>query len=154
MWYALAAVAVLIVLGLAFYLGKLLSQLAQQKQQQQQAQQALERKRAEHQQYLLDSIVLIARATLEGQCELSEGALRIWVLLENLQPELAQACRYPGLFAMYDCVKDMPTHEAWTALEKPVRRKLDHQRQQTEISQKSAIMADLTALLQVLEPKH
>lgn len=154
MWWALLGLGVLIISILAFYLGRLLSQLQSQKLQQQQAQAEQQRKHAEHQQYLLDSIVLIGRATLEDQCELSEAGLRIWVLLENLQPELAQACRYPGLFAMYDCVKAMPTHEARQALDKKERRHLDHIRQQTEIQLAESIKQDIRQLLQLLQPAH
>ena len=154
MWYVLCAAGLLIVAGLAFYLGKLLSQLKQQQWQQQQALQLQQQKQAEHQQYLLDSIVLIGKATLEQQCEPSEAALRIWVLLENLQPELAQACRWPGLFAMYDCVKAMPTHEARQQLDKKELRRQDHQRQQTEIQLKSAIETDIRGLLVLLQQQH
>lgn len=154
MWYGLCVAGLLIVAGLAFYLGKLLSQLKQQQWQQQQALQLQQQKQAEHQQYLLDSIVLIGKATLEQQCEPSEAALRIWVLLENLQPELAQACRWPGLFAMYDCVKAMPTHEARQQLDKKELRRQDHLRQQTEIQLKSAIETDIRGLLVLLQQQH
>lgn len=153
-WWGLLALGLLIVSALAFYLGRLLSQLQKQKLQQQQAQAEQQRKQAEHQQYLLDSILLIGQATLEDQCELSEAGLRIWVLLENLQPELAQACRYPGLFAMYDCVKAMPTHEARKALDKKELRHLDHIRQQTEIQLAASIKKDIRQLLEILKPVH
>ncbi|MDZ7869173.1 MAG: DUF2489 domain-containing protein [Rheinheimera sp.] len=153
-WWGLLGLGVLIVSALAFYLGRLLSQLQKQKLRQQQAQAEHQRKQTEHQQYLLDSIVLIGQATLEDQCELSEAGLRIWVLLENLQPELAQACRYPGLFAMYDCVKAMPTHEARKELDKKELRRLDHLRQQTEIQLAESIKQDIRQLLEILKPVH
>mgnify|MGYP006384299819 CR=1 FL=1 len=154
MWIAFIAIAVLIVAGLAFYLGTLLFRLKQQQQQQQQALQAQQQKQAEHQQYLLDSILLIGKATLEQQCELSEAALRIWVLLENLQADLASAERWPGLFAMYDCVKAMPTHEARKNTDKKEIRRLDHIRQQREIELKGAIEQDIQGLLAVLQQRH
>jgi hypothetical protein len=154
MWYALFGIGVVIVAGLAFYLGQLLFQLRGQQQKQLQALQLHQKKQAEHQQYLLDSIVLIGKATLEQQCELSEAALRIWVLLENLQPDLAEASRWPGLFGMYDCVKSMPTHEARKELDKKELRRQDHLRQQTEIQLKDAIEADIRSLLVVLQQRH
>lgn len=154
MWWGMLGLGVVIIATLAFYLGRLLSQLQKQKVQQQQALATQQRKQAEHQQYLLDSILLIGQATLEEQCELSEASLRIWVLLENLQPELAQACRFPGLFAMYDCVKAMPTHEARKALEKKELRRLDHIRQQSEIQLATAIKQDIRQLLDLLKPVH
>lgn len=154
MWYALFGLGVLIVAGLAFYLGQLLFQLRDQQQKQQQALQQHQKKQAEHQQYLLDSIVFIGKATLEQQCELSEAALRMWVLLENLKPDLAQASRWPGLYGMYDCVKSMPTHEARKELDKKELRRQDHVRQQTEIQLKDAIEADIRGLLAVLQQRH
>jgi len=154
MWYALFGLGVVIVAGLAFYLGQLLFQLRAQQQKQLQAMQVQQKKQAEHQQYLLDSIVFIGKATLEQQCEVSEAALRIWVLLENLQPDLAQASRWPGLFAMYDCVKAMPTHEARKELKKKELRRQDHLRQQTEIQLKDAIETDIRGLLELLQQRH
>lgn len=153
LWFMIAIGSVIIA-GLAYYLGTLLFKLKYQQQQQQRAQAEHDRKQAEHQQYLLDSIMLISDATLEGQCEYSEGALRIWVLLENFQPELAQACRFPALFEMYDCVKAMPTHGARNALDKKELRQLDHLRQQTEIRLAEQIKQDLRQLKTLLQPVH
>lgn len=153
-WWPLLLAAILIVAGLAFYLGQLLFQLKRQQQLQQQALVNAQQKYAERQQYLLDSITLIAKAALEQQCDYSEAALRIWVLLENYQPELAQACRYPGLFAMYDCVKAMPTHDARKELEKKELRRLDHIREQKEIELNAAITKDLQDLLNQLKARH
>lgn len=152
--WLLVAVGTAIIAGLGFYLGSLLFKLKHQQQQQQRAQAEHDRKLAEHQQYLLESILVISEATIEGQCEYSEGALRIWVLLENFQPELAQACRFPALFEMYDCVKGMPTHEARKALDKKELRHLDHVRQQTEIRLAEQIKQDLRQLKTLLQPVH
>jgi len=154
MWMTLFAVGLLVIAGLAFYLGKLLFQLKAQQKQQQQALEAHQQKQAERQQYLLDSIVVIGKATLEQQCEPSEAALRIWVLLENMQPELAQACRWPALFEMYDLIKDMPTHDARKTLEKQELRRQDHLRQQKEIELKSAIEKDIKGLLEIIQQRH
>ena len=92
-WVLATVAAVLILAGLSFYLGRLLWLL---KQQQLERQKLVDAKNAD----LTQSIVLIAKAMREEQCELSEGALRIWVLLDHLQlankPDAVQA--YPGLF--------------------------------------------------------
>ena len=153
-WWPLLAVAILIVAGLAFYLGQLLFQIKHQQKAQQKALADAQHKWAERQQYLLDSITLIAKAALEQQCEYSEAALRIWVLLENYQPELAQACRFPGLFALYDCVKAMPTHEARNELDKKELRHLDHVREQAEIQLHDSMTKDLQELLNQLQARH
>ena len=75
-------------------------------------------------------------------------------MLENLQPDLAGASRWPGLFAMYDCVKAMPTHEARKELDKKELRHLDHLRQQTEIRLADSIKQDIRQLLEILKPVH
>lgn len=153
-WWPFVLVAGLILAGLGFYLGQLLFQIKQQQLKQQQALAAAQQKWAERQQYLLDSITFIAKAAIEQQCEYSEAALRIWVLLENYQPELAQACRFPALFEMYDCVKAMPTHDARKELEKKELRRLDHVREQTQIRVHAAMTKDLENLLASLEARH
>lgn len=141
-WILATLAAVLILGGLSFYLGRLLWLIKQQKLKQQQV---VETKNAN----LTESIVLIAKAMREGQCELSEGALRLWVLLDHLQlpekPDAVQA--YPALFKMYDIVKDMPTHQARKERDKKEIRHLDHIREQAEIDLKTDILADVHKLL-------
>jgi Protein of unknown function (DUF2489) len=145
-WIVATFIAVLIVGGLSFYLGRLLWLIKQQELKQQQVVAA---KNAD----LTQSIVLIAKAMREEQCELSEGALRIWVLFDHLQlankPNAVQS--YPGLFKMYDVVKDMPTHQARKERDKKEIRHLDHLREQAEIDLKAEIMADLEKLLEFFE---
>jgi hypothetical protein len=141
-WILATLAAVLILGGLSFYLGRLLWLIKQQKLKQQQV---VEAKNAN----LTESIVLIAKAMREGQCELSEGALRLWVLLDHLQlPEKPDAVQtYPALFKMYDIVKDMPTHQARKERDKKEIRHLDHIREQAEIDLKADILADVHKLL-------
>lgn len=145
-WIVATFVAVLIVGSLSFYLGRLLWLIKQQELKQQQAVAA---KNAD----LTQSIVLIAKAMREEQCELSEGALRIWVLLDHLQlankPNAVQT--YPGLFKMYEVVKDMPTHQARKERDKKEIRHLDHLREQAEIDLKAEIMADVEKLLEFFQ---
>ncbi|MDF3125113.1 DUF2489 domain-containing protein [Rheinheimera sp. 1928-s] len=141
-WILATLAAVLILGGLSFYLGRLLWLI---KQQQLKQQQVVEAKNAN----LIESIVLIAKAMREEQCELSEGALRLWVLLDHLQlPEKPDAVHtYPGLFKMYDVIKDMPTHQARKERDKKEIRHLDHIREQAEIDLKADILADVHKLL-------
>jgi hypothetical protein len=142
----------LIIAALAFYAGKLLWQLQQQRQQLQQQQQQLT---VERKQYLTDSIVLICKAMLEQQCELSEGALRLWVLLDHLVPERTPEpnSSYPGLYQMYLVVKEMPTHEARNKQDKALTKQQDSIRLTAEKELKSAILADTAALLNRFKPE-
>ena len=146
--------AAVIVAALAFYAGKLLWQLQQQTKQRQQDELQYQQKLADKRRYLTDSIILICRAMLEQQCELSEGALRVWVLLDHLQPDRQPdpVLSYPGLHQMYQVVKDMPTHEARKQQTKQQLFQQDKIRLNAEQELKRAILADSKALLERLQP--
>lgn len=137
----------LIIAALAFYAGSLLWQLQQQNRQQQQ-------QKSDKEQYLRDSITLICKAMLEQQCELSEGALRLWVLLDHLVPQRQPdpVITYPGLHQMYQVVKDMPTHNARKQQDKVLTRHQDNVRLKAEQELKDFILADTAALLQRFQP--
>jgi hypothetical protein len=139
--------AALIVAGLAFYAGTLLWQLQQQSQ-------AAARQLADKQQYLRDSIILICKAMRDEQCELSEGALRVWVLLDHLVPDHKPdpVTSYPGLHQMYQVVKDMPTHKARQAQAREVTARQDTVRLNAEQELKDFILADVEALLKRFQP--
>ncbi len=150
----LLSAAVLLIAALAFYAGKLLWQLQQQTKQRQQQTALLQQQQIEKKRYLTESIVLICRAMLEQQCELSEGALRVWVLLDHLVPERKPEpeTTYPGLHQMYQVVKDMPTHEARKRQSKQQTFAQDKIRLAAEQDLKDVILADAKALLQRLQP--
>ena len=46
----------------------------------------------------------------EKQCDYSEGCLRIWVLMSqySFDTERDLTSAYPGIYKMYDVVKEMP----------------------------------------------
>ena len=122
-WLLAALVGGLIIVGMAVYAGKLLAQLKVQNQQQQ---------RAVNQRNLriLESINTIAMAMREDQCNLSEGAIRLTNLLNALQFAQPQnfAADYPGLYGLYDKVKDMPTHDARKQYKRNEIMRMDLQR--------------------------
>lgn len=144
---AVIIVGSLIVAALAFYAGSLLWQLQQQNRQQQQ-------QKSDKEKYLRDSITLICKAMLEQQCELSEGTLRLWVLLDHLVPQRQPdpVVTYPGLHQMYQVVKDMPTHKARKQQDKVLTRQQDEIRLKAEQDLKDFILADTAALLQRFQP--
>lgn len=145
LWYVLISVGVLIIMALAFYAGQLLWQVQEQKRQTNEQKQ----KRVD---YLTDSISYIAKAMKAEQCEYSEGVLRIWVLLEHFQREtLGQKDYtelYPGFAALYEIIKDMPTHEARKKVEKKELAKMDMRRWRAEKELEDKIAQDLDKLMQ------
>ena len=140
-WIA-AVVGIVIICALAFYAGRLLGQLKQQNQRRDEAL----TKRNEN---LHESIVTIAKAMDQGQCPLSEGALRLVVLLdlrvESLEANYAS--RYPALHDMYERIKHMPTHEARQQYPKQEIRKMDTEREGYEQELEDVILQDVRQLL-------
>lgn len=150
----LVILALLIIAGLAFYAGKLLWLLQQQKKQQSQQARKQQQQQLQNQLYVEQSIYTICKAVDAGQCELSEGALRVWVLLNRL-PEQQQgplASDYPGIFQMYQVIKDMPTHQARKQQSKQATAAQDKQRLQAEQDLAAQIMAETSKLLQRFKP--
>ena|SRR5690606_20563767 len=97
--------------------------------------------------HLVESIQVLARTMLEDQMELSEGCIRIKVLLDNLAPELNQDPRFQIFQEMYESMEHMPTHEARQQTDKRFVRKLDHQRFRLEREHQQAIREAAKALL-------
>lgn len=145
--FAAFVVAAVLIVALAFYAGSLLWRVQQQSK-------AAQLELAEKRQYLRDSIILICKAMLAEQCELSEGALRVWVLLDHLAPEhkLDPITSYPGLYQMYQVVKDMPTHKARKAQDKALTQQQDVLRLKAEQDLKPLILIDADTLLKRFQP--
>lgn len=135
---ALLILGVIIIVAMAGYAVHLLLALRKQKQVLTQARTA----RAER---LKDSIVIIAKAMQNGDCNYSEGVIRLKMLLDPLgQKKLNQ---YQAMFELYEVVQDMPTHEARRVLQKNERMRLDLARESAEAKLEEAIKTELKQLL-------
>ncbi|MFQ1023473.1 DUF2489 domain-containing protein [Avibacterium paragallinarum] len=138
MWiYLLIALGLLIIVGMSAYAVKLLRALKSQKQ-------ALENARVERVKRLKESIEIIARAMQNGDCNLSEGVIRLKMLLDPLGIKIAS---YPAMGELYEVVKEMPTHQARTALKKNERMRLDLTRESAEAELEAKIKLELDQLL-------
>ncbi|KZN64079.1 DUF2489 domain-containing protein [Pseudoalteromonas luteoviolacea] len=153
LWIIALLVGALIVAGLAFYAGKLLWQLKVQKETiaklQAEQTEKLEKSRQERNGKLADSINLIAKAMKQKQCEYSEGCLRVWVLISqySFDEEVSLETTYPGVYEMYDEVKEMPTHDARKKYSKKEIFKMDTKRWRAEERLESQILKDCDKLL-------
>lgn len=136
---AILVVALLIIAGLAFYAGRLLFLLKRQNQQQQAAKQQREN-------YLRQSIQTIAQALDQQQCGLSEGCIRLCVLLENFEQEADHSLRFPALHELYGRIKHMPTHKAYSDLPKLERRRMQLEREEHEAELESQILKEIQVL--------
>jgi len=142
LWIVLGVVGVLIIIGLAFYAGRLLGQLKRQNDR-------IKKAQAERNERLIESIVTIAKSMQQGQCPHSEGALRLTVLLDlmALEPKPDFAAEFPAIHDMYERIKHMPTHEARKQYPKQEIRKMDKEREGYEEALEEAILVDTQKIL-------
>lgn len=138
MWKTfLLIAAVIIIAGMVGYAAYLLLALQKQKK-------ALLQARRNRIHRIKESLEIIAKAMLNGDCNLSEGVLRLKKLLEPVGMSLKH---YSAMWRLYETVEDMPTHEARRELKKNERMRLDLQRESTEAELESKIKSELNRLL-------
>ena len=142
MWKTvLLLVAVCIIVGMIGYATYLLLALQKQKK-------ALQQARRNRINRIKESIEIIAKAMLNDDCNLSEGVLRLKMLLEPVGMSLRH---YSAMWRLYETVEDMPTHEARRELKKNERMRLDLQRESAEAALEKNIKLELHQLLADIE---
>ncbi|WP_233112703.1 DUF2489 domain-containing protein [Aggregatibacter actinomycetemcomitans] len=138
MWKILLLIAaVCIVAGMIGYAVYLLLALQKQKK-------ALQLARQNRINRIKESLEIIAKAMLNGDCNLSEGVLRLKMLLEPVGIALKN---YPAMWQLYEMVEGMPTHNARKELKKNERMRLDLRRESAEAELESKIKLELHRLL-------
>lgn len=135
-----------IILGLAVYAGWLLAKLRQQTKMQEKAMKAAIEQRNRK---IIESVDVIAMATLQQQCDLSEAAIRLYMIMDHLQGEkrVEFPTRFPALYELYDVVKDMPRGDARKQIEKRDRMRFDMERMKAESRLQQAIHTELEEIL-------
>ncbi len=145
-WAIAAAVGVLIILALGIYAGRLLFMLKQQNTRQAAA-------REKRTVTITDSIILIAKAMEQQQCELSEGAIRICNLLEALPlrspPEFKT--KFPHIYALFIDVSGFAILEERQKLSPKEKMKQDKAREQIESEHESKVLTELPHIRQYCE---
>ncbi|MBN6078052.1 DUF2489 domain-containing protein [Aggregatibacter actinomycetemcomitans] len=138
MWKILLLIAaVCIVAGMISYAVYLLLALQKQKK-------ALQQARRNRINRIKESLEIIAKAMLNSDCNLSEGVLRLKMLLEPVGMALKN---YPAMWQLYETVEDMPTHDERKELKKNERMRLDLHRESAEAELESKIKLELNRLL-------
>lgn len=142
MWKTvLLLVAVCIIVGMIGYATYLLLALQKQKK-------ALQQARRNRINRIKESIEIIAKAMLNDDCNLSEGVLRLKMLLEPVGMSIKN---HVTMLQLYEVVETMPTHEARNALKKNERMRLDLQRESAEAAFEKNIKLELHQLLADIE---
>jgi hypothetical protein len=145
----LAAVSVVIILGLAFYAGILISRIKMHSEQNEQRQKQLQAEQQQRNAKICESIRIIARATVQKQCNLSEAAIRLTILLETLLVDKAIdiESEYPALSELFAKVKNMPTHELRKKVAIKELKELDKQRLLFETELEERIIKEASQLV-------
>jgi hypothetical protein len=103
---------------------------------------AQQRRRAaqqeEQHQRIGGDLQILAASLLEGQLPLIEGAIRIKVLLDNYDSSLSQNQHYQVFHLLFEATAEVPTHAAWKALDKHLRRQHEKQLSALELQHKAA----------------
>ena len=142
MWKTILFIAaVCIIVGMIGYATYLLLALQKQKK-------ALQQARRNRINRIKESIEIIAKAMLNGDCNLSEGVLRLKMLLEPVGMSIKN---HVTMLQLYEVVETMPTHEARKALKKNERMRLDLQRESAEAALEKNIKLELHQLLADIE---
>ena len=150
--FLLAISLVVIIISLAFYVAILLNKIKAQKANQLKMVAEQQKQKAASQQQrndtICESIRVIALATAQKQCNVSEAAIRLTVLLETLllkQP-IDMLASYPALSEMFDKVKDMPTHDQRKKVPVKELKALDKKREKLESELEQQIMTEAQQL--------
>lgn len=135
------ALMLVIVLPLGFYAGSLLYRLRAQSQKNKQ-------RTTERIDKIVESITTIASAMNQQQCNMSEGCIRLYHLLEALplveRPDYSSI--YAGVYSLYNDVKELASHEARAGLSAQERHAQDTFREEREALLETAILRDVNQL--------
>lgn len=152
-WIYIVVGGVIIIAALAFYAVKLLSQLKAQTAKIKQAEQDKKIALAKHDSKILSSVVIIAHAMKEEQCDIAEGCWRLSVLLDSLKLSTGLSTEFPAVFELYNKIKHMPILDARKKLAKNERMKLDFERMKAESDLSAQIKIDVTSLHQYAQER-
>ncbi len=141
MLWGLLGLGVIIVVVMLAYAIYLLLKLKKQKL-------AFRKARELRAERLKESILIIAKAMQSGDCNFSEGVIRIKMLLQPLGLDFT---RYPAMQNLYEVVMDMPTHEARKALKRNERMRLDLIREKAEGDYQDNIHQELPLLIKEVD---
>lgn len=139
----LLVIAVVIILALSGYAGWLLGRLWQQRRRQRRVER-LRRHQA------LDSLDIIGRSLLADQVNVTEAALRMAVMLHNLEDPTAPSARFRAIHTLAEASRHLDTGSARQALPPREREIQDRQREALEYRHGEAVVEATRELMRVI----
>lgn len=136
---ALGLVAIIILSAIIYrQLNRARTLKAEQAEREAAAMAALE----ERHQYLQESIQLVAGAILHDEkMTLTEGCIRLKVLLENFRPQLLEQEAYAVINEVHDKTSHIPIKDEWQALSKKLKRSYEQEMRDLETLHQEAVEA-------------
>lgn len=117
--YSLILVNLLVVAGLSVYIWRLLLKQKKKRLEAEQKLQEIAAEVREHRLYLIESLQVIAQSVINGEIPLVEACIRCKVLLDNLDPMLAQNEDFLVFNEVFEQSNHIPRMEAWKKLKGP-----------------------------------
>lgn len=151
--YTLIGVGLLVILVLALYIFKLLKAEQQRKRELQAREQRLADEAQKQRDYLLESIRVISSALLnDDKITLTEGCIRLKVMIDNLDPTLHQDSAFDVFDEVYNRTRHIPILADWRDLERKEKRKFEREMQAIEAECEARIRSAAAELLK--HPMH
>lgn len=94
-----------------------------------------------------DSIRILARAVIDDELNLSEGAIRLKVLLDHEVPAETGAQRFPAIYGLHDATAHMPRRLERRRRPRAEIARLDAEREALEADYREAVVAEARRLL-------
>lgn len=146
--FFLLVLGILILLSMVGYAVYLWAKLKKQKYIEKEMRRQMAEAQKERLTKIVESVDVITRAMLVEQCDLSEGVLRLKVLLDVLGQKLST---YPAMWELYEFVQDMPILAERKNLKRNERMRQDLAREAKEAVLCDQIKAECQQLLNDLE---
>lgn len=143
----LVIIAAIILLILSAVAGYYLLQVHQLKKRQAEQIKSNQEAWKAHQEELAKDVRFIASSMVQGQCEITEGCLRLQYLMDKLDEELKNKPEFQRIHLHYRQTQHMPTHEAYKALKRKDQFKLDNERFKLEDQNRDGVLEEAALLL-------
>lgn len=138
--YILIALCLLVIATLSAVIYRQLSRAKALKAEQNEREAAAMAALEERHQYLKDSIQLVAGAILHDEkMTLTEGCIRLKVLLENYRPQLLEQEAYAVISEVHDKTSHIPIKDEWQALPKKLKRSYEQEMRELEEIHQDAV---------------
>ena len=133
----LGVVIVLVLAGVAVYYLRQVKTMQVIKAQQRKE---LDDLKNDHNNYLNRSVQVLAQGLVAEQLSLTEGAIRISVLLNNLKIDENERNDYSALFQLAEATSHIPILDAWNRLSKKEKNKFEKIRTSLEAQYKDFVV--------------